>query len=78
MAATITNWVSEKGTVTERDIKALEYAKQVEKKDTKKGYRYIRVSPRISVHVPCDKDGKPTEEGRRRIQLLLDSKGGVV
>lgn len=78
MASTINNWVSERGNVTEKDIKALEHAKKIEKKESKEGYRYVRVSPRISVHVPCDKNGNPTKEGRRRIQLLIDSKGGAI
>lgn len=78
MAATINNWVFDNSTVTEKDVKALEKAKKQEQRNTKKGYRYIRVTPRISLHVPCDKNGNPTKEGQRRIKLLLDSKKGLL
>lgn len=38
MAAPITNWVHEKGVVTEKDRIALERAQRIEKKQEKMGY----------------------------------------
>ena len=78
MARPMENWVYEKGVVTEKDIKALESAKKLERRNEKKGYRWIRVSPRMTIHVPCDKDGNPTEEGLRRIELLKSATGGLI
>lgn len=72
------NWVYEKGVVTEKDIKALESAKKIERRNEKNGYRWIRVSPRMTIHVPCDKDGNPTEEGQRRINILKSTTGGLI
>ncbi len=72
------NWVYEKGVVTEKDIKALESAKKLERRNEKNGYRWIRVSPRMTIHVPCDKDGNPTEEGQRRINILKSTTGGLI
>ncbi len=72
MAAPITNWIFENKTVTEKDLNALAVVKKKESRNTKKGYRWVRVTGNCKLHVPCDKDGNPTEEGRRRIKLLLE------
>ena len=78
MAAPKENWVYEKKTSTEKDKKALEHVKALERKNIKQGYRWIRISPITEIHVPCDKDGNPTEEGMRRIRMLKNAKGGLV
>jgi hypothetical protein len=64
------NWVHEKGGVTDKDIKALEKAKRIEARLERHGYKWIRVNPRVTILVPCDKKGNPTEEGLRKIELL--------
>lgn len=53
-----------------RANKALERAKAQEKKRLKQGWRWIRVSNLSKILVPCDKNGKPTKEGQRRIDVL--------
>ena len=71
MAATMENWVHEKGVVTERDRIALEKAKKLEKKNEKEGYHWFRINERLKVFVPFKKDGsEPTDEGWRRIANL--------
>ena len=72
------NWMFENPTVTEKDIKALEKAKTKERKNIKKGYRWIRISPITKIHVPCDENGNPTNEGIRRINILKKAKGSLV
>ena len=72
------NWIFENPTVTEKDIKALEKVKAKERKNVKKGYRWIRISPVTQIHVPCDEDGNPTKEGLRRINILKEAKGNLV
>lgn len=78
MAAPRENWIYDNKTTTEKDAKALEHVKVIERKNIKQGYRWIRISPITEIHVPCDKEGNPTEEGLRRIKLLKDAKGGLV
>lgn len=71
MAATMENWVHEKGVVTERDRIALEKAKKLEKKHEKQGYRWFKINERLKVFVPFKKDGsEPTDDGWRRIANL--------
>lgn len=72
------NWIFENPTVTEKDIKALGKVKANEKKNVKKGYRWIRISPITKIHVPCDENGNPTKEGLRRINILKKAKGNLV
>ena len=72
------NWIFENPTVTEKDIKALEKVKAKERKNVKKGYRWIRISPVTQIHVPCDENGNPTKEGLRRINILKEAKGNLV
>lgn len=50
--------------------KALTKAKAQEKKRLKQGWKWIRISNLSKVLVPCDKNGKPTKEGQRRIDVL--------
>ena len=78
MARTMENWIYEKGMVNESDRKALEKAKKIESKNRKNGYRWIRVSPRLQIHVPCDDEGNPTPEGLRRIEILKSATKGMV
>lgn len=72
------NWIFENPTVTEKDIKALEKVKANEKKNVKKGYRWIRISQVTQIHVPCDENGNPSKEGLRRINILKKAKGDLV
>ena len=73
MASGISNWVHEKGNVKEKDLLALERAKKMERKLKKEGYRWIKINERLKTFVPCDKDGKPTLEGKRKIAMLKES-----
>ena len=73
MASGTTNWVHEKGNVTEKDLLALERAKKVERKKQKEGYRWIKINERLKTFVPCDENGKPTLEGERKIAMLKES-----
>lgn len=63
MATPTENWVYDKNIVTEKDRKALEKAKEIEKDKLEQGYRYIKVNNRLQVLVPCDENGNPTEKG---------------
>lgn len=42
---------------------------QKEQRLLKKGWRWVKVDGTLQVFVPCDKDGKPTQEGERKIKL---------
>lgn len=70
MAAPTTNWVHDEGVVTEKDINALEHAKNIEAMLEKRGYKWVKINERLEIFVPCDKNGNPTLEGQRRIALL--------
>lgn len=72
-----TNWSTDvrRPNVTESDLKALEKAHRYEQKLTKKGYRWKRLSPRLSIFVECDKDGNPTEHGQRQIEKQKELHG---
>ena len=72
------NWIFENPTVTKKDVEALGKVKAKEKKNVKKGYRWIRISPITKIHVPCDENGNPTKEGLRRINILKKAKGNLV
>lgn len=72
------NWIFENPTVTKKDVEALGKVKAKEKKNVKKGYRWIRISPITKIHVPCDENGNPTKEGLRRINILKKAKGDLV
>lgn len=70
MAAPITNWIFEKGTVTEKDRAALEKAHKMEAKDIKHGYRWMKINDRTKALIECDDDGNPTQRGQQHIQRL--------
>ena len=67
MAAPNSNWVYEKGIVTEKDRIALERARKIEAKKLKNGYRWFKVNARTKILVECDKDGNPTKRGQEII-----------
>lgn len=68
MAVPITNWVHEKGVVTEKDRIALERAQRIEKKQEKMGYRWYKINERNKIFIPFGKDGKPTKGGYAAIE----------
>jgi len=72
MASVMSNWVFNKDEVRKKDLKALSEAKIMEKNDEKKGYRWIKINNRLSIHVPCDKDGNPTKKGLEKIKKLKE------
>lgn len=41
---------------------------QKEQRLFEKGWRWVKVNNTLQVFVPCDKDGKPTKEGERKIK----------
>lgn len=64
-----TNWSSTiKPSRTEHDAKLLENAKKRERLMIKNGWRWKKINGRISVLVPCDKNGNPTEQGLKIIK----------
>ena len=60
------------GVEKENSIKALEKAKRLEAKRKKAGWRYVKVDARLQVFVPCDENGKPTKEGKERIERVIN------
>ena len=56
----------------DRANKALSKARKLEEKMLSQGWRYIFATPHIQVLVPCDKNGKPTAEGQRRIDAIIN------
>lgn len=75
MASGTTNWVHEKGVVTEKDRIALERAKRMESKAKKKGWRWVKINERNKIFVPCDKEGNPTKDGLGRIKIFKEHLG---
>ena len=70
MAATYTNnWVHESNKPNDTSAKVAEKMNKLEKKRMGDGWRWIKLSPRTRVFVPCDKKGNPTKEGRRLIDI---------
>ena len=63
MASGTTNWVHEKGNVTEKDRNALKVAKRLEEQDAKQGYRWYKINERNRIFVQCDSNGIPTKQG---------------
>lgn len=43
-------------------------AKRLERKRIGAGWRYVAISNKIKILVPCDKMSRPTEEGMERIE----------
>ena len=56
----------------DRATKALSKARKLEEKRLSQGWRYIFANPHIQILVPCDKNGKPTAEGQRRIDGIIN------
>ena len=75
MASGTTNWVHEKGVVTEKDRIALERAKRMESKAKKKGWRWVKINERNQIFIPCDKGGNPTKDGLERIKIFKEHLG---
>lgn len=71
MAATSENWIYDKNTVREKDIKALEKAKSIERKKIKDGYRYFKICDKMQMLLPCDRNGNPTD---RAIKVINERK----
>ena len=64
-----TNWSSTiKPSRTDYDVRGLEKAKKRELLMIKNGWRWKKINGRISVFVPCDKNGNPTEQGLKIIK----------
>lgn len=66
----VDNWATQLNHVSEATYKALEKAKNREKRLAKKGWRWIKLNDRTTVYVQCDKNGEPTEESKRKIAAL--------
>ena len=56
----------------DRANKALSKARKLEEKRLSQGWRYIFATQHIQILVPCDKNGKPTAEGQRRIDAIIN------
>jgi len=50
--------------------KALKKAKNIEQGRIKQGWQWVKIGKLTKILVPCDKNGKPTEEAQRRIDRL--------
>lgn len=66
------NNIAPKSSVSDIDYKALKAAKKLEEKRLNDGWRYVQATPTLQILVPCKKDGKPTEEGMRRIYMVVN------
>lgn len=75
MASGTTNWVHEKGVVTEKDRIALERAKRMESKAKRKGWLWVKINERNKIFVPCDKESNPTKDGLERIKIFKEHLG---
>lgn len=56
-----------------RANKALAKAKSVEQKKIKQGWRWVKISKLSKILVPCDKNGKPTAQGQKRIEAIKNN-----
>lgn len=54
---------------------AVKKGTKIEQKRIKAGWRYVQVNERTKILVPCDKKGKPTEEGEKKILALKKNLG---
>lgn len=69
MAGTYTNnWINNTEKVTDASVRAAEKAHRQEERRLKKGWRWVKITPRTRILVPCDKNGNPTKEGQRLIE----------
>lgn len=71
MGRGITNWTGNLQDNAE-GCKALEKAKKLDNKREKKGWCFIRINKMTELYVPCDENGKPTEDGLRRIERMKE------
>ena len=69
------NWIKDKSVVSDKDTKALDKAKQKESIELNNGFQWIRLDQRVKILVPCDKNGKPTTEGKKKIELFKSHLG---
>lgn len=53
--------------------KALAKAKSVEQKKIEQGWRWVKISRLSKVLVPCDKNGKPTIDGQKKIEAIKNN-----
>lgn len=53
--------------------KALAKAKSVEQKKIRQGWRWVKISKLSKILVPCDKNGKPTAQGQKRIEAMKNN-----
>ena len=74
MAYGITNWTRDLSDNTEGH-KALEKAKKNDKRKENEGWCFVRINKMTELHVPCDKYGKPTADGFRRIEQMKEYLG---
>ena len=72
MATASTNWVHESDRPNETSAKVAEKMNKLEKKRMRDGWRWIKLSPRTRVFVPCDKRGRPTKEGQKLIEIAKE------
>ena len=56
----------------DKATKALSKARKLEEKRLSQGWRYVFATPNTQILVPCDKNGKPTAEGQRRIDKIVN------
>lgn len=52
----------------EKALKAVDRNNSLEKRRIKEGWRWVSIHPNHKILVPCDKEGKPTPEGQKRIE----------
>ena len=48
-------------------------AKSVEQKKIRQGWRWVKISKLSKILVPCDKNGKPTIEGQKKIEAIKNN-----
>lgn len=73
MASSIENTSNFKErTEIDKANKALSKARKLEEKRLSQGWRYVFATPNTQILVPCDKSGKPTKEGQRRIDEIIN------
>lgn len=77
MATTENNWAYNKNLVSESDLRLLEKAHKQENKKMQHGYRWVSAYKNLKVFVPCDKDGEPTDKGKRMIEAHLKAFGVI-
>jgi len=55
------------GAEHDRASRALLKAKKIEEQRIKDGWQYVQVASNLKILVPCDKNGKPTQEGLKKL-----------